>query len=140
MKAKVGEYYRHRWNKYVSKVTAVKRGQVELTVVNSGVVESVSTDNFELNYEPVLTIYQWRKTIEDVYSFANVLFRGDTIVVEVDDSRIDFRLTNNLNNQRLIAHFTDDLKEAMDLYSNTLEFLIEDADEAIRLFAELFEE
>lgn len=137
---KVGDFYRHKWNKYISKVTNVKRDKVELIVVNSGVSECISADIFEMNYEPVLTIYQWRKTIETIYSFAKVIFRGDTIVIEVDDSLIEFRLTNNLHNQRLIAHFSDDLKEAMELYSNTLEFLIEDADDAIRLFADLFEE
>lgn len=137
---KANEYYRHKWNKYVSKVTNVKRDKVELTVVNSGVAEVIAKDDFELNYEPVLTIYQWRKDIEELYPFAKILFVGDTIQITVDDSRIDFRLTNNLNNQRLIAHFTDDLKEAMELTTNTLEFLVEDAEEAIKLFAELFEE
>lgn len=137
---KTNEYYRHKWNKYVSKVTNVKRDKVELTVVNSGVAEVIAKDDFELNYEPVLTIYQWRKTIEELYPFAEILFVGDTIQINVEDSRIDFRLTNNLSNQRLIARFTDDLKEAMDLYTNTLEFLVEDAEEAIKLFAELFED
>lgn len=137
---KQNEFYRHKWNHYVSKVTKVTNHKIELTVVNSGVSETIDRESFELNYEPVLTIYQWRKTIEDLYPFADIVFRGDTIQVSVDDSRIDFRLTNNLNNQRLIAHFTDDLKEVMELYSNTLEFLLEDADDAIKLFAELFEE
>lgn len=137
---KTNEYYRHKWNKYVSKVTNVKRDKVELTVVNSGVAEVIAKNDFELNYESVLTIYQWRKTIEALYPFAEILFVGDTIQINVEDSRIDFRLTNNLSNQRLIARFTDDLKEAMDLYTNTLEFLVEDAEEAIKLFAELFED
>lgn len=138
---RVNDYYRHKWNKYISKITNVTRNNVELVAINSGVAETISKENFDLNYEPVLTIYQWRKDIEQIYSFATkILFVGDTIQVTVDDSRIDFRLTNNLNDQRLIAHFTDDLKEAMELYSNTLEFLVEDAEEAIKLFAELFEE
>lgn len=138
---RVNDYYRHKWNKYISKITNVTRNNVELVAINSGVAETINKENFGLNYEPVLTIYQWRKDIEQIYSFATkILFVGDTIQVTVDDSRIDFRLTNNLNDQRLIAHFTDDLKEAMELYSNTLEFLVEDAEEAIKLFAELFEE
>ena len=138
---RVNDYYRHKWNKYISKITNVTRNNVELVAINSGVAETISKENFGLNYEPVLTIYQRRKDIEQIYSFATkILFVGDTIQVTVDDSRIDFRLTNNLNDQRLIAHFTDDLKEAMELYSNTLEFLVEDAEEAIKLFAELFEE
>ena len=59
----VGEFYRHKFNKYVSKVTKVGRGRVELETLNSRVTEFIARENFNLNYEPVTTIYQFRKDI-----------------------------------------------------------------------------
>lgn len=135
MKAKVGEYYRHRWNKYVSKVTKVTRSNVTLKVVNSGVTEYIHTDNFDMNYTPCTTIYQWRDTIEDLFKSCEVWLMGDTIRVAKDTTIIYFCI--DIKN-RLSVSYTDDIKKLIDAESNMLKFLIEDADEVIPMFADLF--
>ncbi len=135
MKAKVGEFYRHKWNKYVSKVTNVGLHKVELKTVNSGVSETIAVENFDSNYEPCVTIYQYRETLEDMFSFGKISFMGNTIQVNVDDSRLEFSLADD----RMEVQFTDDIKEAVESDTNILSFLIEDADEVITMFADLFE-
>ena len=135
MKAKVGEFYRHKFNKYVSKVTKVGRNKVELVTLNSNVTESIDRENFDLNYEEVTTIYQFRKHIEEAFSFGVVRLMGDTVRVDVDDSRIEFSIPNN----QLKVQFTDDIKEAVDSETNILRFLIEDVNEVVTMFADLFE-
>ena len=135
MKAKVGEFYRHKFNKYVSKVTKVGRNKVELVTLNSNVVESIDRENFDLNYEEVTTIYQFRKHIEEAFDFGDIKLMGDTIRVDVDDSRLEFSIPNN----QLKVQFTDDIKDAVDSETNILRFLIEDVNEVITMFADLFE-
>lgn len=133
---KVNEFYRHKWNKYVSKVVKVTRTNVELVTLNCNVAESISKENFELNYEPVVTIYQFRKTIEEAFSFGNVSLMGDAIRVDVDDSRIEFSV--GFNNSRLEVYFTDDVKEAVESDTNTMYFLLEDTFDIINMLASLF--
>ena len=48
---KKGEYYRHKWNKYVSKITNVRGDIVELKTVNSSVTETIDRLHFDNNYE-----------------------------------------------------------------------------------------
>lgn len=135
MKAKVGEFYRHKFNKYVSKVTKVGRNKVELVTLNSNVAEAIDRENFDLNYEEVTTIYQFRKHIEEAFDFGTIKLMGDTIRVDVDDSRLEFSIPNN----QLKVQFTDDIKEAVDSETNILRFLIEDVNEVVTMFADLFE-
>lgn len=134
---KKNEFYRNKWNYYVAKITDVKRDRVELLAVNSGVRETITKETFELNYTPCITIYQWRKTLEQMFSFATIKFIGDSIRVLVDDTKLDFSIS--LNNM-LTVSFTDDIKEAIGADTNMLRFLLEDADTIIQSFAELFEE
>lgn len=136
MKAKVGEYYRHKWNKYILKVTKVTLHTVELKTVYSGVAESVKVENFDANYEPAITIYQWRKTIKELFSFGDIQLFGDCVRVKVDDTVIDFSIDKD---NMLTICFTDDIKEAVEAETNVLRFLIEDADDVIQSFADLFE-
>lgn len=136
MKAKVGEYYRHKWNKYVSKVTKVSLYTVELKSVYSGVSESIKVENFDMNFEPAITIYQWRNTFEKLFSFADIQLFGECVRIKVDDTVVDFSIKNN---DRLVVCFTDDIKEAVESETNILRFLLEDADEVITMFADLFE-
>ena len=136
MKVKVGEYYRHKWNKYILKVTKVSLHTVELKTVYSGVFESVKIENFDMNYEPAITIYQWRKTIKELFSFGEIQLFGDCVRVKVDDTIIDFSINAD---KMLTVCFTDDVKEAVDADINILRFLIEDADDVIQSFADLFE-
>lgn len=133
MKAKVGEYYRHKWNKYVSKVTAVKRGHVELTTVNSGVSEYIHTDNFDMNYEPCVTIYQWRKTIESAFTNCEIHLMGDCVRANKDTTIIDFSISND----RLTVCVTDDIKKLMGAEHNIFRYNLDEADEIINLFANL---
>lgn len=134
---KKNEFYRHKWNKYVAKITDVKRDRVELKTVNSGVTETISKENFDLNYVPCVTIHEWRNTISDVFSFGDVLLMGDTVRVKVDDTIVDFSIDSS--NQFAVC-FTDDVKEAIEADSNIMRFLLEDADEVIDMFADLFTE
>lgn len=134
---KKNEFYRNKWNYYVAKITEVKRDRVELIAVNSGVRETIARENFDLNYTPCTTIYQWRKTLEQMFSFATIKFIGDSIRVLVDDTKLDFSIS--ISNMFTVS-FTDDIKEAIDADTNMLRFLLEDADTVIQSFAELFEE
>lgn len=136
MRAKVGEYYRHKWNKYISKVTKVSLHTVELKTVYSGVTDVINVEHFDMNYEPAVTIYQWRNTFDKLFSFGDIQLFGDCIRVKVDDTVIDFSIKDN---NRLVVCFTDDVKEAVESETNILRFLIEDADEVITMFADLFE-
>jgi len=134
---KKNEFYRNKWNYYVAKITDVKRDKVELLAVNSGVCETIARENFELNYTPCTTIYQWRKTLEQMFSFATIKFIGDSIRVLVDDTRLDFSIS--INNMFTVS-FTDDIKKTLGADTNILRFLLEDADTIIQSFAELFKE
>ena len=130
----VGEFYRHKFNKYVSKVTKVGRGRVELETLNSGVTEFIARENFNLNYEPVTTIYQFRKDVENEFDFGKISLMGDTIRVDVDDSRIEF----SIYDEQLKVQFTDDIKEAVESDTNIMYFLLEDTFEVITMLASLF--
>lgn len=132
---KVNEFYRHKWNKYVVKVTKVSLHNVELKTVYSGVTEAIAVENFDLNYEPCETIYKWRETIDELFSFAKIKFMGNSIRIDADDSQIEFSIEDDM----LAVQFTDDIKEAVESDTNLLRFLLEDADEVILMFANLFE-
>lgn len=132
---KVNEFYRHKWNKYVSKVTKVGLYDVELKTVYSGVTEKIAIENFYLNYDPCETIYKWRETIEELFSFAKIRFMGNAIRINADESEIEFSIEDDM----LVTQFTDDIKEAVESETNLLRFLLEDADEVILMFANLFE-
>ena len=133
---KKGEYYRHKWNKYVSRITDVKRDKVQLEIINSGVVETIRKENFEDNYTPCTTIYDWECEIQRAFPFGVIKLMGDTIRVDVDDSRIEFSIDYN---GMLKAQYSDDIKEAIDTEYNVTRFLLEDANDVIELFANLFE-
>lgn len=134
MKAKVGEFYRHKFNKYVSKVTKIGRNKVELVTLNCDVAESIDRENFDANYEEVITIYQFRKDIEKAFDFGKVSLMGDTIRVDVDDSRIEFSIPDS----QLKVQFSDDVKEAIEVETNIMYFLLEDTFDVITMLASLF--
>lgn len=132
---KKGEYYRHKWNKYVSKITNIRGDIVELKTINSEVTETIDRQHFDSNYEPCATIYQWRKTIESAFANCEIHLMGDCVRVNCDTTIVDFSISDDI----LVVCFTDDVKEAVESDTNILRFLIEDADEVITMFAELFE-
>ena len=134
---RTGEFYRHRYNHYVSKVTNVGRKSIELETLNCSVAEKIDRENFNLNYEPVVTIYQFRKTIEEAFYFGKTKLMGDTIRIDVDDSRIEFSVSYD---NQLKVQFSDDIKEAVDADSNTMYFLLEDTFDVITMIASLFED
>lgn len=134
---KRGEYYRHKWNKYVVKVTDIGRKQIHLNIVSSGVEEVIATENFEANYTPCVSIHQWRTTIDEMFSFADkIVALGNTIRMKCDESVIDF----SMSDENLTLCFTDDIKEAVEADTNTMRFLLEDADTVLEMFADLFVE
>lgn len=133
MKAKVGEYYRHKWNKYISKVIAIKKGHVELITLNSGVSEYIHIDNFDMNYEPCNTIYELRPLIESSFSFSEIQTFVDCVRIKVNNTVIDFSIDYN---NRFTVCFTDDVKHRINAEKNVLKFLLDDADEVISMFAE----
>lgn len=131
---KVNDFYRHKWNKYVSKITRVGRSEVELVTLNCNVAEKISKDDFYNNYEPVVTVYQFRKDIETAFDFGKVSLMGDTIRVDVDDSRIEFSIPG----EQLKVYFSDDVKEAVEADTNIMYFLLEDTFDVITMLASLF--
>ena len=134
---KKGEYYRHKWNKYVSKIIDMKHTYIELKTINSGVTEFIHPEYFNQNYTPCITIYHWQDTIKDIYDFADeVIARGDTIRVRVNDSILDFSV-NDVQDEFKV-YCSDDIKEAYELDYNVTRFLLEDADEIIPMFADFF--
>ena len=136
MNAKVGEYYKHKWNKYVARVTKVSLRCVDLIVINSGVHDVIAIENFDLNYEPCTTIFKWLKKIEELYMCEEVLTFMDAIRCKDGNTVIDF----SVNDDMLVVCFTDDVKEILEADSNVMRFLLEDADEVIEMFADFFEE
>ena len=62
---------------------------------------------------------------------------GDTIRIDVDDSRIEFSVSYD---NQLKVQFSDDIKEAVDADSNTMYFLLEDTFDVITMIASLFED
>lgn len=133
---KKGEFYRSKWNKYVVRVTDVKWDYVELMSILSKTTERIKKENFDMNFESCDTIYKWRQTIESAFSFGEIQLIGDAVRVKVDTTIIDFSIDVN---DMLVVSFTDDIKEAVESDKNILRFLIEDADEVISMFADLFE-
>ena len=132
---KTGEYYKHKWNKYISKITGVKRNKIELVIINSGVKEEISIENFNLNYVPCKTIHDWRKVIDEAFPNTEICAYGDAIRVKINDSILDFSLT--YDETQLTACYTDDIKEIIEADTNILRFSLEDANEIINMFAEL---
>ena len=136
MKAKVNEFYRHKWSKYTSKVTKVGRDYVELVTLKCNVPEKIKKEHFNENYEPTVTIYQFRKDIESAFDFGKVTLMGDTIRVDVDDSRIEFSI--NYEGDKLKTYLSDDVRDAVESDTNIMYFLIEDTYEVIDLLVSLF--
>lgn len=130
---KVGEFYRNRFNKYVSQITKVGRNEIELVTLHSNTPEKIKREHFDNNYEEIVTVYQFEKDIREAFSFGEVKLMGDTIQVNVDDSRIEFSITNQLK-----VYFSDDIKEAVDSETNIMYFLLEDAFDVINMLASLF--
>lgn len=134
---KKNEYYRHKWNKYVVKIIDVRRTDVEMKTVSSGVVETISKENFDMNYELCTDIYKWKDTIEELFNFGKVSCMGPAVKVVVDDSWLEFSIGQY--SDLLAVQFSDDIKEAVESEYNIMEFLVDDADEVIHMFADLFE-
>lgn len=130
---KKGEYYRHKWNKYVSKIISIHGDAIELKTINSGVTETIDRQHFNNNYEPCITIYQWRKTIESAFADCEIHLMGDCVRANKDTTIIDFSISND----KLVVCVTDDIKKLMGIEHNLLRYDIDDAEEIINSFASL---
>lgn len=132
---KTGEYYKSKWNGYVSKITNIYLDKIILKDVFTGIVDEVAITNFKMNWEPCISVYQWSDLFETLFTNQQIMYFSDTIKIKDDTSLVEFSIDDNM----LMVSFTDDVKEVVDSDSNTMRFLIDDANEVIEMFAELFE-
>lgn len=143
MKVKKGEFYRNKWNKYVSKVIGVNSTTVTLGTINDGVIETQSIVDFGNNWTPCTTIYQFKETIakcferDDDYESAVITLMGDTIRVDIDDEIIEFSIDHN---DMLKVFCTDEVRDALSLEQNITRFLLDDTAEVINVIASLFKD
>ena len=61
---------------------------------------------------------------------------GDTIRVDVDNTRLEFSIDHN---NKLKVQYSDDVKDELHFEYNVKRFLLEDVDDVLHLFANLFE-
>ena len=117
---KVNEFYRHKWNKYVSKIVKVGSKYVELITLNCDVPEKILKEHFDNNYVPCTTIYDFRTTVETAFEGAEVLFMGECIRVNIDGECIEFSIDHN---NMLKVYVSDTIRDALSLTYNVTRFL-----------------
>lgn len=131
---KVGEYYFHKFNKYVEKITKIG-STIELISVN-GVTSKIKLENFSDNYVKCGSIYEYKTTIEKAFSHGHIDYFADGVRVDIDDERITFSLEDDM----LKVEMTDEVRDALNLEYNITYFYIKDVFEVINTIASLFED
>ena len=131
---KVGEYYFHKYNKYVERITKIG-STIELISVN-GVTSKIKLENFSENYTKCGSIYEYKNTIEKAFSHGRTEYFADGIRVDIDDEQITFSLDDDM----LKVDMTDEVKDALNLQYNITYFYLNDIFEIINTIASLFED
>ena len=131
---KVGEYYFHKYNKYVERITKIGN-IIELISVN-GVTSKIKLENFSENYTKCGSIYEYKNTIEKEFSHGHTEYFADGIRVNIDDEQITFSLDDDM----LKVDMTDEVKDALNLQYNITYFYLNDIFEIINTIASLFED
>lgn len=127
----VGETYKHKWNKYVAEVTSIKSGIVELKIIPLGIKEYININNFDLNYEPYISIKNYENIIRSEFTAKEVIVSTDTIKVNINSNSIDFIFGEDT----VTVNYIDNKDETI---FSTMQFPIEEASSAIKMVSDLF--
>ena len=131
---KKGEFYFHKFNKYVEQVTKV--GSVIEMQNIMGVKSTIKAEHFNDNYKKCNSIYEYKNTIAERFKRGTIQYFADGIKVDIDDERIIF----SIDEDNLKIDVTDEVKDALNLEYNITMFLVRDIFEVINTIADLFEE
>lgn len=139
----VGEFYRNRFNHYVSQVTNVTDKIVTLTNIQ-GVSDCVRIENFHTNWSKVNNIFQFETTIRNQFPDDFTIkysANGESIIAEYEYGNLlysaEFSIQNlGECNERFCVLVTDALKALLGLYSNSMDYKLEDALDAICMIAD----
>lgn len=142
MKARIGKYYRSKFNHYVAKVIDVNMRTITMETINANVIETIARENFDENWIPCTTIYDFRNTIRECFAREDdyettITLMGDTIRVDIDDEIITFSIDHN---DMLKVYCTDEVRDALSLEYNITRFLLEDTFDVINVIASLFKD
>lgn len=146
---KVGEFYRNRFNHYVSQVTNVTDKVVTLTNVQ-GVSDNVKLENFRTNWSEVHSILQFETTIRNQFpDYFKIKYDSneDTIVAEYDfkdigfDNEVPYRIEFSIKNTNMISEefyisISDNLKSVFGWQYSDMRYEIENALDAICMIAD----
>lgn len=137
---KVGEFYRNRFNHYVSQVTKVTDKVVTLTNIQ-GVSDDVKLENFHTNWSKANSIYQFETTIRSKFPSDFYLIKTeDSITVKSDDYEVpvsvEFSVDEGMDGTLVWLTMTDSIRDLIEVDDNVVAYHIEDMLDVISMIAD----
>ena len=133
---KVGDYYYHKFNKYVERITKITPKEIELKNIDM-ITTVIKSEYFNDNYMKCNPIYNYVETI--VRAFKKAKFKFDQSYIRVDPDPDNFIAFGIVNNQLRVV-MSEEVYTALELEDSIEDFLLDDAEEVINMIADLFEE
>ena len=133
---KVGEFYRNRFNHYVSQVTEVTDKYVVLTNVQ-GVSDKVKVEHFPTNWSRVSKIHQFEHTIKSKFpkDFTYTI-EDDFIVAESDAYEVPVSIRFSEDGTLIWLTVSDFVMGILEVDGNTVAYHLEDALDVINMIAD----
>lgn len=143
---KVGEFYRNRFNHYVSQVTEITDKYVILTNIQD-VSDKVKLENFKTNWSLVTDIRQFETTIRNKFpDYFNIYYKNNDLIAEYDFkdlgyddmlSKVVFSIINPGElNEALSVIVSEDLRVVLKWNSDNKIYKVADALDVICMIAD----
>jgi hypothetical protein len=136
---KVGEFYRNRFNHYISQVTNVTDKVVTLTNVQ-GVSDNVKLENFHTNWSEVNSVYQFETTIRSMFpNDFKFIKDDDALTVYSEAYEVPVSMTFSIEDDYFWITMSDCIMGLLEVDYNSVAYNIEDALEVIYMIADQLE-
>jgi hypothetical protein len=136
---KVGEFYRNRFNHYISQVTNVTDSIVTLTNVQ-GVSDNVKLENFHTNWSEVNSVYQFETTIRSMFpNDFKFIKDDDALTVYSEAYEVPVSMTFSIEDDYFWITMSDCIMGLLEVDYNSVAYNIEDALEVIYMIADQLE-
>lgn len=136
---KVGEFYRNRFNHYISQVTNVTDKVVTLTNVQ-GVSDNVKLENFHTNWSEVNSVYQFETTIRSMFpNDFKFIKDDDALTVYSEEYEVPVSMTFSIEDDYFWITMSDCIMGLLEVDYNSVAYNIEDALEVIYMIADQLE-